>query len=158
MRMFLFILIQLTQKTFRLKKLNQTPHKAQMPLIKIMSAEGTFLRNSEEQSLSLEIALQHDGWGATTFFITSIIHFVASEINDVQPNNEKSSVVNGSGTAAAVRAIAGNAEMAMHTRNTSATFIEAMVSIWVWKWLREDYWIMLWLVGGRKWWSKEGLI
>ena len=93
-----------------------------------MSAEGMPLRNSGEQSLSLENALQHDGWGATAFFITSITHFVASEMKDVQPNNDNSSAVKGSeGAAAPVCAMPDTAEMAMQTKNTSGSLIEAMV-------------------------------
>ncbi|CAK9329666.1 unnamed protein product [Citrullus colocynthis] len=46
-----------------------------------------------------------------------------SEVNDVQPNNEKSSNVVESGGAATVCAIAGDVKMTMQTRNTSASFI-----------------------------------
>lgn len=48
---------------------------------------------------------------------------VASEVNDVQPNNEKSSNVVESGGAATACAIAGDIKMTMQTRNTSASFI-----------------------------------
>lgn len=90
-----------------------------------MSMEGMSLRNSEEQSLSLEMALQQEGWGATAFFNTSITHFATSGIDDMQGNKEKSSVTNESsvGAIAVMRAIEGDAEMAMQTRNTSTNFI-----------------------------------
>lgn len=55
---------------------------------------------------------------------TSITHFTASGTNDMQENNEKSSVTNGSGAAAtaAVRAVVREAKMAIN-RNTNATFV-----------------------------------
>lgn len=82
------------------------------------------LRKEEEQSPSLEMALQQEGWGATAFFTTSTTHFVASETNDMHRKKENFSVRYGSVGAAAVwAAAAAGATMAMQTRSRRANFV-----------------------------------